>query len=343
MTLLQAVIILVGVLLIGVGIYFHSKNKKADNYVIMGTLLIVVAAINPTAFFPSPPSMVENQSSVNQQKNVTKTFVHETKPLTNKPSKAMAAKTAVPSKPGKKQTTKKPANPRPQLATVEPVAKIKESTLLKETGKKSQGEPSAADYLLMGTQSWEQKNYSQAFQYVNLGLTQPSGPRVRSSLILLQGSLYEAIGNRKAAEENYQTASKIDPKYNWPYIKLGNLYTGMKQFAQAEQAYNKAVGLDPKDSWTYNNLGVLYSKQKRYAEAEQAYQTSLRLNPADAWAYNNLGVLYKDLNRYQEAEKAYNDAVSLDPNNVLAKNNLLILQKLQQSQSDAMEVGPPSH
>lgn len=303
MTPVQIILFSFGFVLVGVGIYFHSKDKKSGTFIGAGSVLFMVAALNPasliqmgawTEFEPN-----QNTSSVTPSAMV--------KPV---PSKARPSETT----------------------TVEPVAKIGEKTknFIKTVSKRPKKERTAADFLLLGTQAWQEKDFSRAFQHVSHGLAMDSDVRVRSSLIMLQGSLYEAIGNRKDSEANYNKAVSIDPGYNWPYIKLGNLYTGTKQYEKAERAYKRAIELDPNDAWTHNNLGVLYSNQKRYIEAEQAYRTAIKLNPKDAWTHNNLGVLYKDLNRYQEAERAYNQAVALDPQHSLAHNNLAILNRIKQ-------------
>lgn len=288
MTLMQIMLLSLGIVLFGVGIIFLINEKKSGSFIEVISVIAVVAALNPTLL---------------QQIGIgNKVAGYE-------PTEYSVQKTS----------------------SVESAAKsrIKTNRLITTGTTASVKQLSAADYLSLGTEARQKNDFSLAFQYANLGLTMVSDDRVRASLTVLLGSLYEAIDDSKSSAENYLAAIKIDPNYNWSYIKLGNLYTSLRRYEDAEQYYKKAIDLDPKDAWTHNNLGILYTNLKRFDEAEKSYRTAIKLNPEDAWTLNNLGVLYKDLNRYDEAEKVYKQAVMLDPTHVLAQNNLSILYKIR--------------
>ncbi|MDH5323990.1 MAG: tetratricopeptide repeat protein [Gammaproteobacteria bacterium] len=316
MNFTQILLAIIGSVLLVTGIYFHSKDKKSGSFIGLGSALIVLAAFSPV-LVGMMPGLSLRSSDTALAPAAQELSVQHTQSVHTATTPAQTIQTPV-----------------VETTTVEPVAVISEKAkgYAKSVSSPVNQDLSAADLLLLGTQAWQDKDYSMAFSYVNQGLSMKPEARVHSSLVLLLGSLYETIGNRKAAEENYRLAATLDASYNWPHIKLGNLFTALKRYGDAESAYTKAIELDPEDGWTYNNLGILYSGLKRYGDAEKAYRSAIRLNPSDAWAHNNLGVLYKDLQRYDEAEQAYTKAVVLEPSHRLAKNNLAVLQRIKKQE-----------
>lgn len=297
MTLAQIILFSAGFSLFGLGVIFSINAKKSGIFITIFSVIVLLEVFNPMLL----PKMGigHGNDGMKLDAHALKHPIAQTKPLPKKIQRVHREK-------------------------------------VKDTVEKIEKELLAADYLSLGTDAWRDQNYNKAFKFAHQGLSLESDNRVRSSLFVLVGALYEAIDNPKSAEENYQKAIEIDSGYNWPHVKLGNLYAGLQRLEDAENFYIKALDLDPNDAWTHNNLGILYVKLHRYNEAEAAYRAAIELNPKDAWTHNNLGVLYKGLNRFDEAEQAYKQAVTLDPNHVLAKNNLSILHSVWDG-----EVGTP--
>ncbi len=154
-----------------------------------------------------------------------------------------------------------------------------------------------------------QRQYPQAQQAYQQAITlNPRFARPWKNL----ADVYRAQGRSEGVIEAYQQAIILDPAYAWPYHNLGVIYKQQGAYAQAVNYYRQAIqrhqtDLDCAVSW--NGLGSVYLATGQYDLAVDAYQKAIQLNPADAWPYHNLGFVQKQLGNYQRSIGLYVQAI----------------------------------
>ena len=126
----------------------------------------------------------------------------------------------------------------------------------------------------------------------------------------LRANAFKEQGDYPAALEDYTWVLKLAPSAYW-FNRRGLTYEELKDFEHAQDDYNRAVELDPKWAVAYNNRGFARLHLKDYAAAKQDFETAINLDPSAPTPYVNLAGLYwtwkKDRkNMYKNLEKAVN-------------------------------------
>src|ERR1041384_2587896 len=87
-------------------------------------------------------------------------------------------------------------------------------------------------------------------------LAQPSQDVIKLSRT---GFDYERSGQYRLALYEYDSAIKLDPKYPYPYIRIGAIYYILKNYSLAIRYYSAAIKLDSNfDVYNFFNLGKPY-------------------------------------------------------------------------------------
>ena len=128
---------------------------------------------------------------------------------------------------------------------------------------------------------------------------------------------------REAAQQ-FERATKIDPRYAQAYAGLADAYVVLLSFdadpsgsnvaSKAKQAAEQALRLDDSVGHAHTalaHLKLMYDWD--FAGAEQEYKRGIALNPSDATAHHWYGVMLMFTGRNQEAEPELKDAIKLDP------------------------------
>ncbi|MDP4200771.1 MAG: OmpA family protein [Bacteroidota bacterium] len=115
---------------------------------------------------------------------------------------------------------------------------------------------------------------------------------------------YEQQGEYRLAIFEYDTAIKLDPKYPYPYERIGAIYQRVKNYPLAISYYSRAIQLDSSfDVYNYFNLGPCYRILEKHDSAIIALKEFLhRIQPvnhydtvsmkdADWWIKFNLGCI----------------------------------------------------
>src|SRR5581483_3416713 len=92
------------------------------------------------------------------------------------------------------------------------------------------------------------------------------------------------------AEDLFQQALKLRPKYMDPHKNLAEMYEEIGRINDADNEFRRAVSLAPLDTNTRNTYGEFLRKHGRASEAREQFARSVE---ADAnWpAYDSLGDL----------------------------------------------------
>ena len=195
--------------------------------------------------------------------------------------------------------------------------------LTENAEKRSEQQRSDADYLLLATKAWREKQYIDALRYVYAGLSlKPSDIKITSLLMNRMGVLYQISGNNLLAKEIYNEAIEIDPLNSVSQNNLGVIYENEGNVVDAIDRYNKAIEIDSSNHLAYYNLGRIHQQKEEYIKAKEQYQNSIELNPEHSMAHSNLGLMYELLGEQEKAIIEYKEAYKLDNDNANAFNAL---------------------
>lgn len=120
-------------------------------------------------------------------------------------------------------------------------------------------------------------------------------------------------GNLETAREWLETATKLEPELDDPWINLGVVRRRLGDNEGAEAAYRTALELDPSASSAYQNLAVLLQRVGRGEEGEELLALSKNLVHNNPYNYLSLGDLALRKGNLAEAERFYRRATRLAP------------------------------
>jgi len=132
------------------------------------------------------------------------------------------------------------------------------------------------------------------------------------------------------ALEFFDTALKIDPKYNLVWANRSFPAYYLQQYQTALQSCDKALELDPDNEEemnevVYSNRGCILLQLHNPIAALQDFTTALEIDPQldEAWIGQGTALYY--LGRYAEALHSFTQALNL--NHPLAQTNLNLTQQ----------------
>lgn len=121
---------------------------------------------------------------------------------------------------------------------------------------------------------------------------------------------YYIKGMLKAALEEFDLASKIDPAFTAAVNNLGVTYIAHDRINEAVQKFKEALRIDPASSILLNNLGAAYFLEGDYPQAEKYLALACKNNPELAASAINLadvayrqGSVQKAIVSYQSVKK----------------------------------------
>jgi len=189
--------------------------------------------------------------------------------------------------------------------------------------------------------------------------TKSTPARQKAEVRRMLGSTLRALGDTKAAIEQFQAAVAIDPTIEnlcaWGdaaletnpeaaagifarvvaqfgdtaavRMRIGRIYALAGVPSQAIEEFKKAVAKDDKMPGAHYSLGAAYmsNSAKDFPKAEDEFHKELALHPNDTFSYPQLGQIALRRHDYHEAEIDYKRAVALNP---LDADNFAELGKL---------------
>lgn len=153
------------------------------------------------------------------------------------------------------------------------------------------------------------------------------GDQVRKSpndaiLRVRYGEALGAMGKYQQAIDQFNAATKIDPKHIGAYLDLGMVAQLTKNLSAAEGYYQKVItltdgqdyaGVNPVREQAYFNLGTIMLDQKRYADSAGYFKAALQIRSDASDTYYSLAKDYQGLGDADAAIQQLNIAVQFDP------------------------------
>lgn len=156
------------------------------------------------------------------------------------------------------------------------------------------------------------------------------------------GTVYQQVGNKAAALEEYQKALAINPT-GQAYSNVGMLHHQQRDYARAVEAYRQAIALRPNSAATHRNLGDALAKLGQRAAALTAYrqavglaEADLKVNPRDAVTLASLAVYLEKAARDDEARRQLQQALSLAPKDNRVLHRAAVVHALAGRSAEAL-------
>lgn len=141
------------------------------------------------------------------------------------------------------------------------------------------------------------------------------------TLLNIQASVFEKLGQLNEAIETYKKAISINPDSLGSHVNIGNALYRRGASTEAIKSFNKALAIKPDYAEVYHNIGNVYKDDGQEEKAIVAYNKALSIKPA-AGTHNNLGNVLTKLGKLHEAMTSYKTAVALKPNYPEAIENI---------------------
>jgi tetratricopeptide (TPR) repeat protein len=147
---------------------------------------------------------------------------------------------------------------------------------------------------------------------ITLDATDPTNHIVLGDFLRLISPL-KVEGSFEAAEQAYNNAIELAPRYPKPYFGLAQLYYENEDTAKARTFAQKALDEKPNYTAVFSLLAQIDSSAGNTSAAVRHLQNATMLDPNNADIYFQLGFLRYSTNSYTEAVAAFRRAVTLSP------------------------------
>jgi tetratricopeptide (TPR) repeat protein len=115
------------------------------------------------------------------------------------------------------------------------------------------------------------------------------------------------------AIQEFQKATKANPKYYEAFVALGLSQQQVQDFSSAAETFKTAISLRPKLTEPLMLLGALFQQQNDANGALSEYREAVKLAPNDAEAHSAIGFVLAATNQFPEAIKEFETAIKLKP------------------------------
>ena len=135
----------------------------------------------------------------------------------------------------------------------------------------------------------------------------------------------QRAGDFESALLHYQALLQSNEFNAKVHNNLGLLYHERGLTYEADQAFQRALAIDPRYAKAHNNLGVARLRQGRNDEAAAAFRTALRLDPTNVESLVNLALALKGAGRVEEARETFLQALTMNGYSAPGHYNLALL------------------
>lgn len=152
-------------------------------------------------------------------------------------------------------------------------------------------------------------------------------------------------GNFVEAEQQFHTATVLDPERYESWNLLGLSYQFQKKWNRCVEVWKQALRCRPESTDTMLNLGIACIGAEKPKEAEQYWNRILELEPENIRCLINLGLFYREREVNQRAHDIWAKALKIMPENAKVQEwladvkGLLGMQKIiHQQWEDAQDL-----
>lgn len=124
------------------------------------------------------------------------------------------------------------------------------------------------------------------------------------------------------ARTRMATRVALTPADSSVLLLAGKTYAAVGDAKSAEESMRKAIELNADNLAAYEALGGLYVRARRLPEALQEFEALASRQPSPVAALTMIGIIQEGLNRSEDARKSYERALEFDRNAAVAANNL---------------------
>jgi len=134
-----------------------------------------------------------------------------------------------------------------------------------------------------------------------------------ASVLNSRGIAQERLDNLERAEEDYNAAVEVNPKYANAYNNLGNIKFKSGDCFGAIKDYSKAIQLNSAFVEAHCNRGIAKESLEDYRGALEDYDKAIVINSDYVDAYCRRGLLKQTLADYHGAEVDFDKVIELNP------------------------------
>ena len=135
-----------------------------------------------------------------------------------------------------------------------------------------------------------------------------------AKLYVAAARMHVSNGNLQDAEDMYNRALKISPKYAVAMTGYAQLKDKMGSYGEAVAMYEKAAKAHPRDATVFNGTGLCHATHGNFERALTALERAVELQPRELKYRNNIAMVLVEMGRYDDAfahfKTQYDDAVA---------------------------------
>ena len=136
-------------------------------------------------------------------------------------------------------------------------------------------------------------------------------PERDASEIIREGVSLAALGDHRAAIENYDEAFRLGADSGFAYRQRGASYFELGDYEAAIVDFGEAIRLNAEDANAYYSRGTSHHAAGDYEAAIADYDEAIRLNAEDADAYDKRAAAHEALGNHEAAERDLAAAASI--------------------------------
>ncbi len=130
----------------------------------------------------------------------------------------------------------------------------------------------------------------------------PQNRRDEDVFVVL-GNIYDDMGKRGTAIENYNKASLVSSKAYKAYYNIGCILLKKKSYTLAKKNFKLSIKNNREFSYAYYNLASCYIAEENYSKAKKYLIKAIALKADEKDFYINLAYCYKMLGNEKAAAK----------------------------------------
>lgn len=156
-------------------------------------------------------------------------------------------------------------------------------------------------------QDFEKANSSYSQSLFRLGIRN-SDEKLAFNYVKTAKNYYK-INDMDQAEENYELALKIAPKFSYALSEFSKFEYNRGHIHKAIELAKKAVKVNPDNYHPWFNYGIMLRRKNELPKAIESLQKAKQLNPNHLPICNELGWAYNLIGNHEDAETEFKDAL----------------------------------